>query len=174
MSRMNQKQRDYFVDKIKKITDESINAHRAKYASTISKMANDKYQEFLKELDIKDDMEAMRQAEEVLEMTHVKLEAVEETLQDLEEKKNRNPYGYRGRPNKPDYVEYYTKAFQKYCTKVAEKHFYKTPEGIELATLEKVREDAIDLVMLDGCKVEELSGKLNGILSKGNMKLIGQ
>ena len=167
MAQMNQKQRDYFVDRIKTLTKTRINQIKATHAVEIQDLANQKYEEFLDGIGVLEDMTALKTAESIEKEVHQRMLGVTEGLKDLYPDADSTGY-YSG----SDYYEKHDRFLRSCCRVIAKDEFYKTEAGKELKELERTQENAIDTVMLDGCKVEELTAKLNDILSNSGLALL--
>ena len=59
---MNQKQRDYFVDRVKSLTEDKINALKAMHAAEIQNISDAKYIEFISALGLEEDMNRLEHA----------------------------------------------------------------------------------------------------------------
>ena len=79
-----------------------------------------------------------------------------------------NPSLYWTKSNAHSTFEEYLRAC---CKATAEKEFYNTEAGQELKALEETQQQAIDTIMMDGSKVQDLTLKLNGILGKSDLQL---
>ena len=170
---MNQKQRDHFVDRVKSLTRDKINAIRAMHAGQIQEIASKNYEEFVRVLGLEEDMNALKTAYQVTMETAPRVQGQLEGLSNLLPVTG-NGYSH----NSPSL--YWTKSdahstFEEYlracCKATAEKEFYNTEAGQELKALEETQQQAIDTIMMDGSKVQDLTLKLNGILGKSDLQL---
>ena len=168
MAQMNQKQRDYFVDRIKTLTKTRINQIRATHASEIQDLADQKYNEFLDGIGVLEDMEALKTAQSIQREANERMTGVVEGLKELYPDARSDGYY-----SECTYYDKHNSFLRSCCRVIAKDEFYKTEAGQELKELEKTQETAIDTVMLDGCKVQELTAKLNDILGNSGLKLIG-
>ena len=168
MAQMNQKQRDYFVDRIKNLTKTRINQIKATHATEIQALADQKYNEFLEGIGVLEDMEALKTAHSIQREVNERMIGVTQGLKELYP--DADSHGYYSECN---YYEKHNSFLRSCCIVIAKDEFYKTEAGKELKELEKTQETAIDTVMLDGCKVQELTVKLNDILGNSGLKLIG-
>ena len=149
MAQMNQKQRDYFVDRIKDLTKTRI-------------------KEFLDGIGVLEDMEALKTAHNIQQEVNQRMIGVVQGLRELYPDAESHAYY-----NECNYYEKHNAFLMSCCRVIAKDEFYKTEAGKELKELEKTQDTAIDTVMLDGCKVQELTAKLNDILGNSGLKLIG-
>ena len=171
MARMNQTQRDFFIDDVKKKTQNRISAIRAKNASLIQDMSNEKYNDFLNEMGIKEDLDAIKQAEDLLELADQKLKGVKTALVNAEDSSN-GGYDRDYQNNAPNWHRFYDNYFRSYCNVIAEKAFYETEAGEELALIEKTRDNAIRMIMMDGSNTDQLEDKLNEVLNPCGITLL--
>ena len=166
---MNQKQRDYFVDRVKELTKSHINQLKAKHATKIQALADEKYKEFLAGIEVSDDMTSLKAAENVQNSIHDRmLGVVEGIAEGYPEATGDRPLYY----NKCNYYERYNTYFRSCCRAIAKEEFSKTKPGKELSKLENTRRDAIDTIMMDGSKVSDLTLKLNKILGDSGIALL--
>ena len=169
---MNQKQRDHFVDRVKSLTRDKINAIRALHAGQIQRIADEKYEEFVNAVGLKEDMHALKTAHEVTMETAPRVRGLLEGLSNLLPENNSynhsNPTLYF---HKGDAHETFENYLRVCCKATAEKEFYNTEAGQELKALEETQQQAIDTIMMDGSKVQDLTLKLNGILGKSDLQL---
>ena len=166
---MNQKQRDHFVDRVKSLTKDKINAIRALHAGQIQKIADEKYEEFVNAVGLKEDMHALKTAYDVTMETAPRVRGLLEGLSNLlPESTYSNPSLYWQTGNAHETFENYLRVC---CKATAEKEFYNTEAGQELKALEETQQQAIDTIMMDGSKVQDLTLKLNGILGKSDLQL---
>ena len=168
MAQMNQKQRDYFVDRIKTLTKTRINQIKATHAAEIQALADQKYKEFLDGIGVLEDMEALKTAQDIQQEVNQRMIGVVQGLRELYPDAESHAYY-----NECNYYEKHNAFLMSCCRVIAKDEFYKTKAGQELKELEKTQDTAIDTVMLDGCKVQELTAKLNNILGNSGLKLIG-
>ena len=114
-------------------------------------------------------MRTLKTAEDIWDEQVDKIKSIVEGLKDL------NPDGWSHS------VSYQSRSaahrdFKNFlmgcCKHSAEKEFYNTPAGQELKNLETTQNEAIDTIMMDGSKVQELTLKLNSILGKSDIQLI--
>ena len=166
---MNQKQRDYFINRVKDLTKSHINQLKAKYASEIQALADEKYKEFLEGIEVSDDMLSLKAAENVQNSVHERMQGIVEGISE----------GYPdARPDRPlyyntcNYYERYNTYFRSCCRAIAKEEFSKTKPGKELSKLENTQREAIDTIMMDGSKISELTMKLNKILSNSGIELL--
>ena len=167
MAQMNQKQRDFMVERIKKLTQSRINQIKATHASQIQRIADREYEKFLEGIEVKEDMDALKTAAKIQNETQQRMLGVVAGLVDLHP--NAESHAYYQECN---YHEKHNAFFKACCREIAKDEFYNTEAGQELKELEKTQENAIDTVMLDGCKVEELTAKLNNILGNSGLALL--
>jgi len=170
---MNQKQRDHFVDRVKSLTRDKINSIRALHAGQIQEIASKNYEEFVRVLGLEEDMNALKTAHQVTVETSPRVKGQLEGLSNLlpEVKNpysNSNPSLYIHIGDAHAVCEEYLRAC---CKATAEKEFYNTEAGQELKALEETQQQAIDTIMMDGSKVQDLTLKLNGILGKSDLQL---
>ena len=170
---MNQKQRDYFVERVESLCKDRINTLKATSATEIQRIANEKYNEFVCELNLDNEMGKIKAAEDVLANLVPQVKSILNSIKDLRTTKSNHPYSDNG-------VGYYQSSnaystFTEYlmdcCESVSKKEFYKTDAGKEIKALEDYKSKAIDTIMMDGSKVTELTVKLNNILSNCNLQL---
>jgi|10_taG_2_1085330.scaffolds.fasta_scaffold12142_10 hypothetical protein len=165
---MNQSQRDYWCTRIKEVTSHEITKRKALYASQIEEIADSKFNEFLESLNIKADLDALRANEQTWRGLKGKLLGMCDNLKETHpDSKSINYYG--SDPSVSKKVEEYLK---ECCRYIAKDEFYKTEAGREIKSLENTQNQAIDTVMLDGCKVDELQDKLNTLLSNAGIGLL--
>ena len=169
---MNQKQRDHFVDRVKSLTRDKINSIRALHAGQIQEIASKNYEDFVRVLGLEDDMHALKTAYQVTMETapRVKgqLEGLSNLLPEVNGYTHSNPSLYWSKGDAHSTFEEYLRAC---CKATAEKEFYNTEAGQELKALEETQQQAIDTIMMDGSKVQDLTLKLNGILGKSDLQL---
>ena len=166
---MNQKQRDHFIDRVKDKCSDKITALKAMHAAEIQNIAEAKYHEFVRALGLEEDMHALRTSEEVQTETGPRVRGVLEGLKELHP--NKNSYSILS-TRSCDMYETYRTFLRECCRATAEKEFYNTEAGQELRALEDTQTQAIDTIMMDGSKVQDLTLKLNGILGKNGMQLL--
>ena len=164
---MNQKQRDYFVDRVKSLTKDKINALKALHAGTIQEIASEKYDEFLTTLGLEEEMKTLKLAETMYDNQVAKIEGILDGLSDIHPGGSNNFYTRRS-----DAHQGYDKYLQECCREVAKKDFYNTNAGEELKSLEETQREAVDTIMMDGSKVSDLTLKLQGILGKNGIQLL--
>ena len=164
---MNQKQRDHFVDRVKSLTRDKINALKALHAGTIQQISDDKYDEFAKALGLDEDMHALKTAFDITNEVSPRLRGKLEGMVDLLPKGSHHPLYW----NNCNAHENFHGFISAICKATAEKEFYNTEAGQELKVLEETQEQAIDTIMMDGSKVQDLTLKLNGILGKSDLQL---
>ena len=171
---MNQKQRDHFVDRVKSLTRDKINSIRALHAGQIQEIASKNYEDFVRVLGLEEDMNALKTAYQVTMETAPRVKGQLEGLSNLLPENNNNGYNssspslYWNKGNAHETFEEYLRAC---CKATAEKEFYNTEAGQELKALEETQQQAIDTIMMDGSKVQDLTLKLNGILGKSDLQL---
>ena len=168
---MNQKQRDHFVDRVKSLTRDKINSIRALHAGVIQEIASKNYEDFVRVLGLEEDMQALKTAHLVTEETAPRVKGQLEGLSNLLPESNFNhstPSLYWSKGDAHSTFEEYLRAC---CKATAEKEFYNTEAGQELKALEETQQQAIDTIMMDGSKVQDLTLKLNGILGKSDLQL---
>ena len=171
---MNQKQRDHFVDRVKSLTRDKISSIRALHAGQIQGIADAKYEEFVRALGLAEDMEALKTAYLVTMETAPRVKGILEGLSNLLPEysngsyNNSNPSLYWSKSNAHETFEEYIRVC---CKATAEKEFYNTEAGQELKALEDTQQQAVDTIMMDGSKVQDLTLKLNGILGKSDLQL---
>ena len=169
---MNQKQRDHFVDRVKSLTRDKINAIRAMHAGQIQEIASKNYEDFVRVLGLEEDMNALKTAHQVTMETAPRVKGQLEGLSNLLPENNSynhsNPTLYF---HKGDAHETFENYLRVCCKATAEKEFYNTEAGQELKNLEETQQQAVDTIMMDGSKVQDLTLKLNGILGKSDLQL---
>ena len=169
---MNQKQRDHFVDRVKSLTRDKINSIRALHAGQIQEIASKNYEDFVRVLGLEDDMHALKTANDIIMNTAPRVKGQLEGLSNLLPESNKynhsNPSLYWQKGDAHTTFESYLRAC---CKATAEKEFYNTEAGQELKALEETQQQAIDTIMMDGSKVQDLTLKLNGILGKSDLQL---
>jgi len=169
---MNQKQRDHFVNRVKSLTRDKINSIRALHAGQIQTIADKNYEEFVRVLGLEEDMNALKTAYQVTMETAPRVKGQLEGLSNLLPESNgyshSNPSLYWHKGDAHETFEEYLRAC---CKATAEKEFYNTEAGQELKALEETQQQAIDTIMMDGSKVQDLTLKLNGILGKSDLQL---
>ena len=164
---MNQKQRDHFVDRVKSLTRDKINSIRALHAGQIQEIASKNYEDFVRVLGLEDDMNALKTAYQVTMETAPRVKGQLEGLSNILPQHS-NPSLYWSKGDAHSTFEEYLRAC---CKATAEKEFYNTEAGQELKALEETQQQAIDTIMMDGSKVQDLTLKLNGILGKSDLQL---
>jgi len=170
---MNQKQRDHFIDRVRDKCSGKISALKALHAGQIQEIASKNYEEFVRVLGLEEDMNALKTAHQVTVETSPRVKGQLEGLSNLlpEVKNpysNSNPSLYIHIGDAHAVCEEYLRAC---CKATAEKEFYNTEAGQELKALEETQQQAIDTIMMDGSKVQDLTLKLNGILGKSDLQL---
>ena len=166
---LNQKQRDYFIDRVNRLTDQKLAEKKARHASEIQKIADEKYREFLESLGIEDDMDNLNQVEKDWKVLKLKLEGVMEALNDVNPpdlKFNNNFYSNK------DVHSTFKNHLTRTCRHIAKNEFYKTEAGRDIKVMEDTKTRAIDTIMMDGSKAQDLSLKLNGILAECGIQLL--
>lgn len=169
MAAMNQKQRDYYVERIKGLCKNRINQIKAIHASEIQDLADKRYEEFLDGIGVSADMHALKASIDLQEELNDRMKGVVKGLQELYDPKERDNYSYYSECN---YYKKHNEFFRSCCRTIAQEEFYKTVAGKELKTLERTQDSAIDTVMLDGCNSVELTAKLNNILGNSGLTLL--
>ena len=164
---MNLKQRDHFVDRVKSLTRDKISALKALHAGTIQQISDDKYDELVKALGLNEDMHALKTAFDITNEVAPRLRSKLEGMKDLLPEGKRLPLYWNNCNAHENFYEY----ISAICKATAEKEFYNTEAGQELKALENTQEQAIDTIMMDGSKVQDLTLKLNGILGKSDLQL---
>ena len=164
---MNQKQRDHFVDRVKSLTSDKINALKALHAGTIQQISDDKYDEFVRALGLDEDMHALKTAFDVTNEVSPRLRGKLEGMVDLLPKGSHHPLYW----SSSDAHKHFHSFISAICKATAEKEFNNTEAGAELRVLEETQQQAVDTIMMDGSKVQDLTLKLNGILGKSNLQL---
>ena len=165
---MNQSQREYWCVRIREITGHEITKRKALYACQIEEIADSKFNEFLVSLNIKVDLDALKTLEQTWRGLKGKLLGMCNNLKETHP--NNSSINYFGSdPNVSKKVEEYLK---ECCRHIAKDEFYKTEAGREIKSLEDTQNQAIDTVMLDGCKVDELQDKLNVLLGNVGIGLL--
>ena len=166
---MNQKQRDHFIDRVREKCKSRITSLKAIHAAEIHATAETKYHEFVNALGLKEDMNTLQTAEDIWDEQVDKIKSILNGLKDLNPDASSHSLNYQTRS--AAHREF--KDFLMGCCKYsAEKEFYNTPAGQELKNLETTQNEAIDTIMMDGSKVQELTLKLNTILGKSDIQLI--
>lgn len=166
---MNQKQRDYFIDRVKELTKSHINQLKAKYASEIQTLADEKYKEFLEGVGVYSDMDSLKTAESVQSSIHERMFGVVEGMKEVYSSAMTDYPNYYTSCN---YYDRYNTYFKACCRAIAKEEFAKTEGGQELESLENTQREAIDTIMMDGSKVSELTMKLNKILGNSGIELL--
>ena len=170
MATMNQKQRDYYVERIKGLCRNRINQIRAIHASEIQDMADKKYEEFLEGIGVSADMKILSETIATQEDINSRMRGVVQGLKEIyKDLDSSDSYSYYTECN---YYEKHTKFLKACCRSIAQEEFYKTEAGQELKSLERTQDSAIDTVMLDGCNSVELTAKLNDILGTSGLALL--
>lgn len=169
MAAMNQKQRDYYVDRIKGLCKNRINQIKAVHASEIQDLADKKYEEFLDGIGVSADMNALKASCELQEELNDRMKGVVQGLKELYDTNDRDTYSYYSECN---YYKKHEEFLRSCCRVIAQDEFYKTDAGVELKSLERTQDSAIDTVMLDGCNSVELTAKLNDILGNSGLALL--
>ena len=164
---MNQKQRDHFIDRIKDKCNDKISALKAMHAGQIQRIADEKYNDFVIALEIDEDMNQLKTAEGIWDEQCIRIQGILDGLGDIHPAGKEKIYTHRSNAHK-SFKQY----LQDCCRAVAEKEFYNTEAGEELKALEDTQTHAIDTIMMDGSKVQDLTLKLNGILGKSGMQLL--
>ena len=164
---MNQKQRDHFIDRVKEKCSGKISALKALHAGQIQTVADEKYQDFVSSLGLQEDMDQLKTAERIWDEQTTKIQGIIDGLSDIHPTGKERIYVSRS-----DSHRYFQKYLNECCRAVAEKEFYNTEAGEELKALEDTQTHAIDTIMMDGSKVQDLTLKLNGILGKSGMQLL--
>ena len=155
------------VERIKKLTQSRINQIKATHATEIQKIADKEYESFLEVVGVKDDMKSLKSAHFVSEGIQERMIGVIAGLIDLHPDAQSHAY-YQ----ECNYYNKHTEFFKSCCREIAKDEFYNTEAGKELKELQKTQDNAIDTVMLDGCKIEELTVKLNNILGNSGLALL--
>ena len=170
---MNQKQRDYFVNRVTALTSDKIKSLKAMHAGNIQKISDDKYNDFVEALGLSDQLNHIKTAQDVLEETSRKvlsiLKGVSELLPEYDNSYDK-PSLYMGA--RTDVYAIFENYLRACCKEQATKEFYKTQEGAEIDNLERSQREAIDTIMMDGCKVDDLTLKLNSILENTGVQLL--
>ena len=170
---MNQTQRDYFVDRVKEKCKDRISSIRALHATSIQNIADEKYNEFVRALGLEEDMQALYTAEQVQNETGQKVKGVLEGLKSIHPEGLGNGYGHNALyASGSNVYQTYSTFLKECCRATAEKEFLESEAGQELKELEDTQRKAVDTIMMDGSKVEELTLKLNGILNSSGLTLI--
>ena len=164
---MNQKQRDHFIDRVREKCSNKISALKALHAGQIQTVADEKYNDFVSSLGLQEDMDQLKTAEVIWDEQCIKIQGIIDGLSDIHPTGKERIYTSRS-----DAHRSYNKYLKECCRAVAEKEFYNTEAGQELKALEDTQTHAIDTIMMDGSKVQDLTLKLNGILGKSGMQLL--
>ena len=163
---MNQKQRDHFIDRVKEKCSGKISQLKALHAAQIQATSEMKYHEFVSALDLHEDMEALNTAETIWKQEVDKIRGTLAGLKDIHPDGKETFY-----LSCSDAYSTFKKYLSECCRATAEREFYNTEAGQELKALEETQRHAIDTIMMDGSKVQDLTLKLNGILGKSNLQL---
>ena len=115
MAAMNQKQRDYYVERIKGLCKNRINQIKAVHASEIQDLADKKYEEFLEGIGVSADMKILKTTIETQEEIHERMTGVVQGLKDLYKDIEYDSYYY----TQCNYVERYTKFLKACCRSIA-------------------------------------------------------
>ena len=164
---MNQKQRDHFVDRVKDLTRDKINALKAMHAGQIQSIADEKYDDFVLALGLQEDMDQLEKAETIWDEECLRIQGILNGLTDIHPSGKDRVYTHRS-----DAHQLYKEYLNECCRAVAEKEFYNTEAGQELKGLEETQRKAVDTIMMDGSKVADLTLKLNGILGNSGLQLL--
>ena len=167
MATINQTQRNYFIDDIKSKFNKAIGRIKAKIASKVADLAISKYNEFLDDMNIREDLDALKMAEDALRLADDKLTGVKNALQ-LESDINTHAY----KNNSPKWHHYHNSYFKEYCRQHAEVAFYETKSCEELAIIEQAKDQAIRTIMLHGANVDQLQENLTKLLSTCGITLL--
>ena len=165
---MNQKQRDYFVDRVKHLTRDKINSLKAMHAGEIQEIADEKYVEFERALGCDEDMHALKTAHDVTNEVAPRMRGKLEGMSDLLPKGSHHSLYW----SNCDAYKNFNDFMRACCKATAEREFYNTEAGQELKALEETQRQAVDTIMMDGSKVQDLTLKLNGILGNSGLKLL--
>tara|TARA_Y100000593_G_C4307396_1_gene336443 strand:+ start:2086 stop:2616 length:531 start_codon:yes stop_codon:yes gene_type:complete len=169
---MNQTQRDHFCNRVREKCDTKINNIRAQYSAEIQSIADSKYHEFVSALGLEEDMHALKTAQQIQTETGNKVKGILDGLVDIHPTGGKGSYGGSLYASKSDMYEVYSKYLKDCCRATAEKEFLNSDAGQELKSLEETKTRAIDTIMMDGSKVEELTLKLDTILGKNGLQLL--
>ena len=164
---MNQKQREYFIDRVKELTKARINEIKSIHALEIQKLSNASHDAFLEKLGLKELMSELeditRRQDQIFNEINGTVDRLKKVYPDIE---------YRGYTSECNYHYRFNKFFKAICDETATNEFYKTKNGKELAELESVRQEAIDTIMLDGSKADSLKERLNSLLGGSGLSLL--
>jgi hypothetical protein len=171
MSKITESQRKYFVSRVSSKMNDVIASLKQQNASAVTKMAQEKFDDYLKSVNVLEDLETLEQLEAAKDKVADRLEATAMQIQEVLVEA-----GHIGQYDKitfwkSDKAESFRTHFQKFCNITCSK---ESKSGIakDIAELESKRDEAVDF--LYGLSNEnELTHGVAEILKGTGVKLIG-
>ena len=171
MSKITEAQRKYFVSRVTGKMNNVIANLKQQNAAEVTKIAQDKFDDYLKSVNVLEDLETLEELEDAKDKVSDRLEATATQIQEVLVEA-----GHIDRFDKitfwrSDKAENFRNNFQKFCNITCTK---ESKSGIakEISALESKRDEAIDF--LYGLSNEnELTHGVTEILKGTGVKLIG-
>ena len=171
MSKITEAQRKYFVNRVTGKMNNVISSLKQQNAAEVTKIAQDKFDDYLKSVNVLEDLETLEQLEDAKDKVAERLEATATQIQNVLVEA-----GHIGQYDtitfwKSDKAENFRTHFQKFCNITCSK---ESKSGIakEISALESKRDEAVDF--LYGLSNEnELTHGVAKILNGTGVKLIG-
>ena len=168
MAKLTEKQRQYFIDRVKDETNLAISTLELKYASTIQKTASKNFNKFLKDLNCEKLFKAVVDGEKKLTENRRQLTNIINSNRTRVENDH-----YDSRVNDWSTATEFERALRGMASNVAEELFESTPGGAKIKRLKDVQRSAIDHIYGMTTNHEVIVG-VNKILRGTTVKLLGE
>ena len=168
MAKLTEKQRQYFIDRVRDETNIAINTLELKYASTIQKTASKNFNKFLKDLNCEKLFKAVKDGEKKLQENRRQLANIINSNRTAKENSS-----YDSKVGDWSSVRDFESALRNMASKVATQLFESTPGGAKIKRLKDVQRAAIDHIYGMTTNHEVIVG-VNKILRGTSVKLLGE
>lgn len=168
MAKLTEKQRQYFIDRVRDETNIAINTLELKYASTIQKTASKNFNKFLKDLNCDKLFKAIVDGEKKLNEDRRQLTNIIRSNRSVSDNNN-----YEISVNDWSPAKDFENALRNMSSKIATQLFESTPGGAKIKRLKDVQRAAIDHIYGMTTNHEVIVG-VNKILKGTNVKLLGE
>ena len=168
MAKLTEKQRQYFIDRVKDETNTAIHTLELKYASTIQNTASKNFNKFLKDLNCDKLFKAVTDGEKKLNESKRQLAHIITSHRTKSENNN-----YEIRINDWSNSRDFEVALRNMASNVAQELFESTSGGAKIKKLKDVQRAAIDHIYGMTTNHEVIVG-VNKILKGTNVKLLGE
>jgi hypothetical protein len=168
MAKLTEKQRQYFIDRVRDETNIAIQALELKYASTIQKTASKNFNKFLKDLNCDKLFKVVSDGEKKLKENKRQLANIIKGHRTRAENDH-----YDSRVDDWSPTRDFEKALRNMASKMAENLFESTPGGAKIKRLKNIQRAAIDHIYGMTTNHEVIVG-VNKLLRGTNVKLLGE